>query len=157
MPHTGAPRLLRKIAFMEGDWDVVMHVKPEPQGDWIKTTGTSSFRFILDRCVLEQVYEGVISGSPYRGKGFFAFNRFSGKWQHVWSDNVAAGINAFEGDFEDGKLIVWGREKSPGGEILTRATTFNISDDAFDWILESSADGEAWTPIMKATYSRKKS
>jgi len=157
MPQTGAPRLLRKIAFMEGDWDVVMHVRPDPQGGWIKTAGTSSFRFILERCVLEQVYEGVISGSPFRGKGLFAFNRFSGKWQHVWSDNVAASINVFEGDFEDGKLIVWGRERSPDGEILTRATTFNISDDAFEWILESSADGEAWTAIMKATYSRKKS
>jgi len=157
MPHTRAPRLLRKIAFMEGDWDVVMHVKPDPQGGWIKTTGMSSFRFILDRCVLEQDYKGLISGSPFRGKGLFAFNRFSGKWQHIWSDNVAACINVFDGDFEGGELIIWGREKSPDGEILTRATTFNISDDAFEWILETSADGEAWTPIMKATYSRKKS
>ena len=156
MPQSGAPRLLRKIAFMEGDWNVVMHVRPDLRGEWMETTGISSFRFVLDGCVLEQVYEGVISGSPFRGKGFFAFNRFSGKWQHVWSDNVAANINIFEGDFVEGKLVVSGKEKSSGGEILARATTFNISENAFEWMLESSVDGEAWTAILKAAYSRKK-
>jgi hypothetical protein len=156
MAQTGPPRLLRKIKFMEGDWDVAMDVKPDPKGDWINTEGTSTFRFILDNAVLEQVYDGMMHGASFKGKGFFAFNRFSGKWQHIWSDNGAANISVFEGDFVEGVLVVSGEEKTPDGTIGSRAKTFNITDARFEWILEMSFDDETWIPVMKAVYTRKK-
>lgn len=154
MPGTGPPRLLRKIKFMEGDWDVVMQVKPDPQKEWIDTTGKSTFRFILDGAVLEQDYVGEMWGNAFLGKGWFGFNRFSGKWQHTWCDNGAANISVFEGDFLHGKLVVTGQEKTSDGVFYSRATTFNIADDRFEWMLETSPDGKLWTAAMKAIYSR---
>jgi hypothetical protein len=156
MPATGPPRLLRKIKFMEGDWDVIMKVKPDQQEPWVDTTGKSTFRFILDGAVLEQDYAGEMGGNPFLGKGIFCFNRFSGKWQHIWSDNGAANISVFEGDFIQGKLVVTGEEKTPDGTFGTRATTFNITDNRFEWMLETSRDGETWAAVMKAVYSRRK-
>ena len=154
MPATGPPRLLRKIKFMVGDWDVVMSIKPDPNGDWVETRGKSTFRFILDGAALEQDYVGEMWGKAFLGKGYFCFNRFSGKWQHTWSDNGAANISVFEGDFIEGRLVVSGEEKTPDGGFLSRATTFNITDDQFEWTLETSPDGETWAAVMKAVYSR---
>lgn len=155
MPATGPPRLLRKIKFMAGDWDVVMSVKPDPQGDWVETKGKSTFRFILEDSVLEQDYVGEMWGRPFLGKGYFCFNRFSGKWQHTWSDNGAANISVFDGDFIEGRLVVVGEEKTPDGGFQSRATTYNISENKFDWMLEMSRDGDVWRTVMKAIYSRK--
>ncbi len=154
MPTTGPPRLLRKVRFMEGDWKVDMGVKPDPSGDWIMTEGTSTFRFILEGAVLEQVYDGTVHNQSFKGKGWLAFNRFSGKWQHCWSDNGAANISVFEGDFVQGQLVVIGEEKTPDGTLLSRAITHNIADDRFEWLLEISSDGDIWTPVMKAVYTR---
>jgi len=139
---------------MEGDWGVVMRVKPDPQGRWVDTTGRSTFRFILDGSVLEQDYVGEMWGRAFLGKGIFCFNRYSGKWQHIWSDNGAANISVFEGDFMQGRLVVTGEEKSADGSFFSRATTFNISDDSFEWMLETSPDGDNWTAAMTAVYSK---
>jgi len=156
MPPGGPPRQLKKIAFLEGDWDVVMSVKPHPDGEWVKTTGVSSFRFILDGTVLEQDYIGDMWGQSFKGRGFLCFSRFTGRWQHSWSDNIAAIISIYEGDFIGGRLIVTGEEKTPQANFFARATWFNIGEDKFDWILETSPDGDLWTPTMKAVYSKKK-
>ena len=155
MAQSGPPRLLRKIRFLEGDWIVAMDIKPDPKGEWVNTEGTSTFRLILDKAVIEQDYDGIMYGQSFKGKGLFAFNRFSGKWQHIWSDNGAANISVFEGDFVQGTLVVTGEEKTPDGTIGSRATTFNITDDRFEWMLEMSYDGETWMPVMKAVYTRK--
>lgn len=155
MPQTGAPRILKKISFLEGKWDVVMSVKSGPNADWIKTEGRSEFNWILDRTVLEQVYDGSMMGQPFKGRGYLAFNRFSGRWQHTWADNAAAILSMYEGEFAGGKLVVTGKEITPGSSFLVRITWYNISDDNFDWVLETAHSEDEWSPSMKAVYSRR--
>ncbi len=154
MSQTGPPRLLKKIAFLEGKWDVVMSVKPDPNADWIETEGNSEFRWILGRTILEQLYDGSMMGQPFKGRGNLAFNRYSGKWQHTWGDNVAAILSMYEGDFTEGKLAVTGKEITPGSSFLVRITWYNITDDKFDWVLETAHDESDWVPTMKAIYTR---
>jgi hypothetical protein len=157
MSSTGAPRLLRKIAFLEGDWNVVMSVKPSPRTDWSETNGKSTFRWILDRTILEQDYDGTMGERTFQGRGYLAFNRFSGKWQHTWADNVAAILSLYEGEFAEGRLIVTGKETTPQSTFWVRIIWYNISDDKFDWVLETSSDGKDWSPTMKAAYNKCKS
>ena len=154
MPQTGPPRQLKKIAFLEGDWDVIMKVKPSSQSAWVETQGRSNFQFVLDGAVLQQIYEGVMSGHTFRGIGYIAFNRFTGKWQHVWSDNVAAVISIYEGEFNEGRLEVVGDERTDKTTFQVRASWFNIQADRFEWKLDTSADGVTWTPFMSAVYTR---
>jgi len=155
MPQTGAPPQLSMVSFLEGDWDVVMHVKPDPAGDWVETTGTSTFRLILNKTILEQDYTGDMWGQAFLGKGYLGFNRFTDTWQHSWSDNIAAIISLYEGQFENGELVVVGKEKTPQDTFYVRVRWFNISEANFEWVLETSFDKESWSPSMKAVYARK--
>ncbi len=155
MPPTGPPRSLKKIAFLEGRWEAAMAVKPDPHADWIENKGESVFRWILDGAVMEQTFEGSMMDRPFNGRGYLAFNRFSCKWQHSWSDNVAAILSFYEGDFENDKLIVIGRETAPETSFQVRITWYNITENKFDWLLETSMDGHQWLATMRAVYNRK--
>ena len=155
MSQSGRPQQLEKIAFLEGIWEAAMSVKPDPKGAWIETRGESTFAWILDGAVLEQTYEGDMMGRRFLGKGHLAFNRFNGRWQHAWSDNTAAILSAYEGDWEKERLIVLGRENTGQMSFSVRVTWHNITADQFEWMLETSMNGEDWTPVMKAVYSRK--
>jgi hypothetical protein len=157
MAMTGSPRQLKKIAFLEGNWEVAMSVRPEARADWIETTGTSTFRWILDRSILEQTYEGSMMERPFKGRGYLSFNRFSHRWQHTWCDNIAAILSIYEGHFDEGRLVVTGEEKTSGGGFLVRIMWYNITDNKFDWVLETSQDGKNWGSIMKAVYIKKNS
>lgn len=155
MTRAGRPDQLEKIAFLEGTWTVIMSVKPDPRGDWIETRGESIFAWILDGTVLEQAYDGDMGGRPFLGKGHLAYNRFTGKWQHTWSDNTAAILSIYEGDFVDERLVVIGRESTGQASFSVRVTWYNIAKDRFDWTLETSKDETEWWPVMKAVYTRK--
>jgi hypothetical protein len=155
MSPGGPPQELQKIAFLEGQWDVVMSVRNDPRAEWNDAPGTSSFKWILEKAVLEQVLETAMMGRPFLGRGYLAYNQFSGKWQHTWSDNVAAILSIYEGNFEDGRLSVIGKEVTRRSTFYVRVVWYNIADDKFDWVLETSRDAEKWTPMMKAVYTRK--
>lgn len=155
MSQAGRPRQLRKIAFLEGAWTVTMSVKPDPRGGWIETHGESTFAWILDGSVLEQIYDGDMQGRPFLGRGHLAFNRFTSKWQHTWSDNTAAILSIYEGDFDDERLIVIGQESTGQASFSVRVTWYNMTNDKFNWLLEISTDGTEWSPMMKALYTRK--
>jgi len=154
MAANGAPRILRKIRFLEGEWEVKMSVRSDPRADWMESTGRSVFRWILDGGVMEQEYAGKMGDRPFLGQGWLAFNRYSGKWQHTWADNIAAILSIYEGDFEERGLVVIGAETTPESAFYVRVTWYNISDESFEWILETSPDRENWTPNMKAVYKR---
>jgi hypothetical protein len=149
-----APIQMKRIASLAGRWDVIMKVKPQAAGNWVDTTGVSTFEFILDGAVLYQVYDGIMIDRPFKGVGMFAFNRRTGLWQHTWSDNVDGGISLFEGAFSGGRLVVTGQERTGDTTILIRSTTFNIAESKFEWVLETSPDGEDWTPMMQAVYTK---
>ena len=150
------PSQVRKIASFEGKWNVMLSVRPEPSGDWLESKATCVMRLILDGAGIEQDFEGRMIDRPFLGKGLIAHNRFTGKWQHVWTDNLAGHISVYEGDFRDGELTLFGREISDGGEFSVRIRWYNIEPDRFDWVLETSVDENSWGPVMKAVYTRKK-
>jgi len=154
MSQAIARRQLKKIAFLVGHWDVIMAVKSDPRADWVENRGESVFAWILDDTVLEQTYKGSLMGRPFLGIGHLAFNRFSGKWQHTWSDNAAGILSIYEGNFGEKDLVVIGRETTGPASFSVRVSWYNIADGKFDWMLETSVDGHDWTAVMKAVYVR---
>ncbi len=156
MTEADVPRLLKKIAFLIGDWNVVLEVKPTPEGDWIKSAATSRFETILDGAAVRQTFEGHMMGQRFLGLGYFCFSRMTGKWQHSWIDNLAALISYYEGDFVDDKWELVGVEKGPqASSFQVRLAWFSIGETAFDWLLETSPDGQTWWPVMKMAYTRR--
>jgi hypothetical protein len=151
-----APRLLKKIAFLLGDWNVVLEAKPDPDGEWVKSAAASRFEIVLEGAAIRQTIDGYMAGRRFLGLGYFCYSRMTGKWQHSWIDNLASLISIYEGDFIDGAWVLIGTEKGPqNSSFLVRLTWKSIGENSFDWLLETSADGQTWYPTMKMAYSRK--
>jgi hypothetical protein len=156
MAETDLPRLLKKIAFLLGGWNVVLEVKPTPEGDWVKSAATSRFEVVLEGAAIRQTFEGYMTGQRFLGLGYFCFSRMTGKWQHSWIDNLAALISHYEGDFVGDTWVLTGAEKGPQSSFFeVRLTWLSIGPTAFDWLLETSPDGQNWWPVMKMVYTRK--
>ncbi|MDD4051560.1 MAG: DUF1579 family protein [candidate division Zixibacteria bacterium] len=149
------PTLLKKIAFLLGDWNVTMEVKPDPEGEWVKSAATSRFETVLGDAAIRQTFEGSMMGQRFLGLGYFCFSRMTGKWQHSWIDNLAALISYYEGDFIEDKLVLTGVEKGPEtSSFQVRLTWHSIGESAFGWLLETSPDEQSWWPVMKMDYTR---
>lgn len=156
MTETDVPRLLKRIAFLIGDWNVVLMAKPDARGDWEKSAATSRFEVVLEGAAIRQTIEGYMAGQRFLGLGYFCYSRMTGKWQHSWIDNLATLISIYEGDFIDDAWVLIGTEKGPqNSSFLVRLTWKSIAENSFDWLLETSADGQTWWPTMKMAYSRK--
>ncbi len=155
MADAGILMQMKRLAFLVGDWDVALEIKPTPQGEWEKSAAHCRCEPILDGAALQQVFEGTMMGQPFLGRGFFCYNRITGRWQHNWIDNLAALISTYEGGLEEERLVLTGSEKSPEGEFRVRLIWFHITADHFEWVLETSVDSRTWMVVMKMTYTRK--
>jgi hypothetical protein len=147
--------LLGKIAFLLGDWNVTMDVKPDPQGAWVTSAATSHFETVLDGAAIRQTFEGTMMGQPFLGLGYFCFSQMTGKWQHIWIDNLATLISYYEGDFVGDTWVLTGVEKGPeSSSFQVRLTWRSPAETGFEWLLETSPDGRNWWPAMKMAYTR---
>jgi hypothetical protein len=153
----GAPPQMKQIDFMIGIWDVDMQYRMSPDAEWEETNAVNTNDLILDGCVLESTFEGDMGGAAMNGLSLVTYNRGLGKWQTTWMDNMGMGISLYTGSFADGKMIFAGKDVMPGGaEMMSRITSYNITDTKYDWMMENSTDnGQTWYTSMKATYTKR--
>lgn len=155
MPEMGPPAEMKQLESMVGSWDVTMQTRQMADQPWIDTKGTCTYEYILAGAALRQHYEGDMMGMPFNGETTICYNRETKKWQMTWIDNLFGIMSYYEGDWKDDKLIAGNRETWQGMEYLSRMTTYNITEDSFDWMMEMSTDeGKTWFATMKAVYTR---
>lgn len=154
----GAPEELKQLSSLIGSWNVEQSFKMDPSSEkWDHSKGTAMFMDIYDGCALHYSYESIDAEENFKGTGMIAFNRETQKWQSIWFDNMAASIGLYEGDFTDGKLVVSGEDQWNGMKFISRITTFNITDDRFEWKYEMSTDGgQNFVTTGNAVYTRAK-
>ncbi len=156
MPEMGPPQEIKELAFLVGDWDVDMKSKWDPADeDWIETKGTVNYKYVAGGSVIQMTYESQVMDMHFSGFGLQCFDRETGQWQMVWSDNFGARISYYEGTKKDGKLVMTGEEKWLGKTAIGRITIYNETDTSFEWDMESSYDGgktfikSAWAKYTK--------
>lgn len=153
----GAPPEMKQVDFMIGIWDVDMQYRMSPEAEWAETNAVNTNDLILDGCVLQSTFEGDMGGAPMKGLSFVTYSRGLGKWQTMWTDNMGYGMSLYTGDFADGKMVFTGKDVMPDGtEMMSRITSYNITDTKYDWMMENSKDdGQTWFTSMKATYTKR--
>ena len=153
----GAPPEMKQVAFMVGTWDAVMSMKMSPEAPWMEFTGITTSAMIVDGCALKSEFEASMMGMMFKGFSTMTYNRNTGKWQTAWIDNMGAAVSLYEGDFKDGKFVVSGKDLLTGGKtMLTRITSYNITDTKYDWMQENSMDdGATWMTSMKGVYTKR--
>ena len=158
MPPMGPPPEMQEVNGLVGNWDVVMKSKWDPNDTaWTETKGVCEYKLIAGGAALMMDYKGEMMGMPFLGISVQCFDRETGKWQSIWTDNVGARISVYEGVKEGDKLVMIGEELWQGQKALGRLTTYNHTDDSFDWLMESSYDnGETFVVTATARYTRRR-
>jgi hypothetical protein len=151
----GQPEEMKAMEGMAGHYKIAMKYKMDPTAaDWSESEGTAEYSLVLDGCAMKVVFKADMMGRTMTGHQYLTYNRMSGKWQSMWTDDMGAYISYMEGDMADGKMVLLGEESMMGQTIQMRSTTENITDGGFDWKMEMSMDGTNWMPMMMGSYSR---
>ena len=69
---------------------------------------------------------------------------------------MGARISIYTGGFEDGKMVVTGTDIAQGMEYKARMTTYDVTDEGFEWKYEMSLDGANYMETAKATYTKRR-
>lgn len=156
-PMMGPPPELQEMAGLVGTWDVAMQFRWTPDDTvWAESNGTCEFSFTADGAALMMTYETVVQKMPYVGVSLQCFDRETGQWQSVWTDNMGARLSFYTGGKTDDKLVMTGEEMFQGVKSLGRLTTYNFIENSFDWQMESSYDGGDTFAVMgKAHYTKR--
>ena len=157
MPPMGPPPEMQELNELVGTWDVVMKSKWDPEDTaWTESKGVCEFILIAGGAALMMDYRGEMMGAPFLGVSVQCFDRETGKWQSVWTDNVGARITLYEGYQEGEKMVMTGEELWQGQKSIGRLTTYNHTENSFDWMMESSYDnGQTFVVIATAKYTKR--
>ncbi len=155
MPPMGAPEEMKRVEAMNGKYAVKFYYKVDPMSpDWTETEATAVLSSVLGGAAQKMEFEGQMMGMPFSGIGITSYDRETEKWQTTWVDSMGARISMYTGDFEDGKMVVEGEDLGQGMVFQSRLTTYNITDEGFDWKYEMSMDGSNYMETAKAIYTK---
>jgi hypothetical protein len=136
---------------LAGEWRGRETISPSP---WdpagAVTEAVVRNRVALDGSVVIQEYDQAREGKVvFQGHGVFGVEGTGVVLR--WWDNWSATPREFRG-VVDGESVIL---VSPDPKGQARAT-WHLGDQAYDYSLEVSPDGVAWTSYLTATYSRMK-
>lgn len=156
MPPMGPPQQLQQLAKMVGAWQYAGEMRMTPDAPWMPNTATSVNLYTCGGATFQTEFTSSIMGMEMKGLSLTCYDRETGKWQSIWTDNLAGRISYYEGDFKDGKLVVSGQDKMQGQTTYTRTTYYDITDSTHKFTMENSMDGQSWFVCMQGTYTKQK-
>jgi hypothetical protein len=150
MPTPGAAHF--KLEKLVGFWRGEERVHPsrwDPRGG--EAVGRVRNRVALDGFVLIHEYEQERKGRvALRGHGVIRWDASTEQYVLMWFDSMGMPPNEFRGDFE-GDVLTFTSEE-PQGWI--RAVWDFGEEGRYSYLMETSVDGEHWSPLMEGEYLR---
>lgn len=135
----------RQFDFWVGRWDVY-------------PTGKDK---LVAHSLIENLYSGCVireNWMPFNGSDGGSLNTYDPqdkRWHQVWMDS-SNGRVSFDGDFQDGKMVLagnWRGAATPGQDGLVRMTYSKLEGGAVRQFGEISTDkGATWKPFFDFTY-----
>lgn len=108
--HEDAPPCLHpeleRIAFLEGDWDVVSRQSVDSTADrWEEARAQATWTPILGGCVLQERWSGAQDGAPLEWIQMIAYDHREDTWEQVMIDSAHGNVLKAEGRFDEGRLV----------------------------------------------------
>ena len=156
MPPMGPPPEMKMLDILNGEYAIKFYFKMNPtDAEWVATDATAVVSVVAGGATQQMLFEGHMMGMPFSGLGLTSYDRETSKWTMTWVDSMGARISVYTGTFDDGKLVVTGKDLNQGVTIHSRLSTYNITEKGFDWLYEMSMDGAHYFEGAKATYTKK--
>lgn len=148
-PPCKAPEFAQ-FDFWLGDWTVRWTDEEKKE-----QTGSNRIRKTLDGCVILEEFDGR-PGTPLVGTSVSTYVARAGKWKQTWVDNSGSYLD-FEGEFRDGRMILWRRAPLAGERAQQRMIFSDIKSDSLTWDWQiSKDDGATWQGAWTLRYTRRK-
>lgn len=155
MPPMGPPAEMKALAYMVGEWDVAMSYTMAPGGDWIESTGSTTYMEVLDGGAIHATFKGEMMGKPMTGHQIFTYDREEKRYESIWVDSMSCRTSHTAGQIDGDTLVLTGTDLHMGGEYEMKLTQTQKGDDMFTFTMDMSMDGENWFTGMKMTYTKK--
>jgi RimJ/RimL family protein N-acetyltransferase len=132
------------LDFWIGDWDCA----------WEGGHGTNRVTRVAERGAVVERFEAV-APEPFVGMSVSTPDAESGRWRQTWVDTDG---NAwwFTGGSEPDGTFAFATTRPVDAERAWKRMVFSdVTDDAFTWRWEASADGEIWSERWRIAYRRR--
>jgi hypothetical protein len=157
MPEMGAPKQIKEMAWMVGNWKTHTKAKMDPaQPNWTESDGEATFEMALDSCALVGHYKGVAGGMTFEGMNIITFHRELGKYQSYWLDNMGGFASFYYGDRDKttGNIIYTGEDVYMGRKTYAKVTFRKSNEKTFVLEFDESTDGKNYRRTMETVHTR---
>jgi hypothetical protein len=147
--------VLGDLAFLIGEWKIESK-RYARSGEVIEENGGSTrFEWVLEGLrILEQATTSL-GGQPMDVLNVYAFHPENKQWEMVRTDTIHHSFSIQVGTFDDGRLVLHRKYRSPDSDLTRRWTLQPVGEDRFSLLLEFSFDeGESWFRRNETWYTR---
>jgi hypothetical protein len=128
-------------------------------GDPQSSTGTMTNTFVLGGRFLHQEYMGDPNDGPFpefEGRGYWGFNKATGKYEGLWIDNASTTMQTDTGDVDDSgkRWEMKGEMVGPTGDPFVKRSVITLEDDNHHSIEMFFNHGDQESKAMEIRYTR---
>jgi len=128
-------------------------------GDPQESTGTMTNTFLLGDRFLHQEYKGDPNEGPFpefEGRGYWGFNKTSGKYEGLWIDNASTIMQTDTGDVDESgkRWEMKGEMIGPNGDPFVKRSVITLEDDDHHSIEMFFVHGDQQNKAMEIRYTR---
>ncbi len=142
---------------MVGAWTTAAK-ETQMDGSIKETTGKTTYSMVMNDLILRQDYDGEAGGVPFKGVGYVAFNKGSGKYESVWMDTMSTGMAWMNGEsIEKGKGWEYkGHWFGPGGMKVNARLVLKLQGDDKQTMEYYMDMGQGEMKSVEIVYTRQK-
>lgn len=148
------------LSTFEGEWTTEGKMWMDPKGQPMSSSGTATYKMILDGRYQESVFKGQVMGQQFEGKGLMGYDNSKKQFESTWIDNMGTGTMRTEGKYDaatktfamSGKFL----DPMTGKDCVMRETLKLVDDDTHVMTMYNSVAGAPEYKTMELTFKRKK-
>lgn len=107
----------RRLTALAGDWELTVHTIDPGTGERGESTGTATYRAILEGRFLVEEVRTTLDGQPFEWFGLYGYDNARQRYIGTWADTFGTGTVTGDGvATEDGQVITFtGQQDTPTG------------------------------------------
>jgi hypothetical protein len=147
----------QELSFLVGDWKVRSKFRTGSNPDkWEETNGTSSFKFLFDKCLLREKLSIRRGDRPLTVLAMYSYNNISRNYQWMFAHSEHGVLSLFEGPLTGNKFTLK-NSLEVGGRKFLFERRLTKTRNGFELIAKRSFDnGKTWRNDWFLNYYRKK-
>lgn len=150
----------KQLQAMVGDWTYAMKFWMDPAGKPDESTGTTTYRSLMDGRFVQHEHKGMSMGMQFHGLGLLGYDNVTKQFQAHFLENMSTGQMLMNGTYDPATKTYTFRGDvddlmKPGTKVKVRETVKVTDNDThvLEWY-ETRGGKEAKT--LEITYKRKK-